>query len=74
MTSALISAIRGICINRKTAMTGEITLTGQLLPIGGLKEKILAAARNGCQNVLIPELNRKDIKEIPKEITRNNFV
>ncbi len=69
MTSALISAIKKVCINGKTAMTGEITLTGQLLPIGGLKEKVLAAARNGCTDVLIPELNKKDIKEIPKEIT-----
>jgi len=69
MTSALISAIKQTCINKKTAMTGEITLTGQLLPIGGLKEKVLAAARNGSTDVLIPLANKKDIKDIPKEIT-----
>ncbi len=69
ITSALISALKNICINKKTAMTGEITLTGQLLPIGGLKEKVLAAARNGSTTVLIPEINKKDIKDIPKEIT-----
>lgn len=68
MTSALISALKGVCINKSTAMTGEITLTGQILPIGGVKEKVLAAARNGSKHVLLPEMNRKDIKEIPKEV------
>lgn len=69
MTSALISAIKGVCINSGTAMTGEITLTGQVLPIGGLKEKVLAAARNGSTDILLPEMNRRDIKDIPTEIT-----
>ena len=52
-------------------MTGEITLRGEVLPIGGLKEKLLAAARGGIKVVLIPEENKKDLTEIPLEITRN---
>lgn len=68
MTSALVSAVKNVCLKSGFAMTGEITLTGQLLPIGGLKEKVLAAARNGSTDVLIPEMNRKDVKDIPKEV------
>lgn len=68
MTSALVSAIKGVCLKSGFAMTGEITLTGQVLPIGGLKEKVLAAARNGSTDVLLPEMNRRDIKDIPDEI------
>jgi ATP-dependent Lon protease len=52
-------------------MTGEITLRGEVLPIGGLKEKLLAAARGGIKTVLIPEENQKDLAEIPNEITRD---
>ena len=53
------------------AMTGEITLRGEVLPIGGLKEKLLAAARGGIKTVLIPEENQKDLAEIPDEITKD---
>jgi ATP-dependent Lon protease len=53
------------------AMTGEITLRGEVLPIGGLKEKLLAAARGGIKTVLIPEENKKDLAEIPVEITKD---
>jgi ATP-dependent Lon protease len=49
-------------------MTGEITLTGRLLPIGGIKEKVLAAHRNRMTDVLMPEMNRKDIEELPREV------
>jgi len=68
MTSALLSAAAGIPIRENTAMTGEITLTDRLLPIGGVKEKVLAAHRNGFTNVLLPEENRKDEEELPHEI------
>ena len=68
MTSALLSALVGIPIRENTAMTGEITLTDRLLPIGGVKEKVLAAHRNGFTNVLLPEENRKDEEELPGEI------
>jgi len=70
ITSALISAIKGICLKSGSAMTGEITLTGKILPIGGLKEKVLAAARNGSTDLYIPEMNRRDIKDIPSEIQK----
>jgi len=68
ITSALLSAFSGQCVNPGIAMTGEITLTGKLLPIGGVKEKVLAAHRNRIPKVLLPEENRKDIDEIPKEV------
>ena len=68
MTSALFSAATGVPIRENTAMTGEITLTDRLLPIGGVKEKVLAAHRNGFTNVLLPEENRKDAEELPDEI------
>jgi ATP-dependent Lon protease len=68
ITAALLSAFRGICIKKDHAMTGEITLTGRLLPIGGVKEKVLAAYRNKMKYVLLPEMNRKDTNELPKEV------
>ena len=69
MVMALISALTGIAVRKDVAMTGEITLRGHVLPIGGLKEKLLAAARGGIKTVLIPEKNRKDLEEIPQNIT-----
>ncbi len=68
MCTALVSALTGIPVRADVAMTGEITLRGEVLPIGGLKEKLLAAHRGGVTTVLIPEDNRKDLVEIPKNI------
>ena len=58
----------GIPVNRYVAMTGEITLRGRVLPIGGLKEKLLAAKRAGIKKVLIPKKNEKDLIELPKKV------
>ncbi|MGK5092841.1 endopeptidase La [Deltaproteobacteria bacterium TL4] len=69
LTTSLVSALTGIPVRNEVAMTGEITLTGKVLPIGGLKEKLLAAKRGMIKIVVIPEKNRKDLTEIPKEIT-----
>ena len=68
MCTALVSALTGIPVRASVAMTGEITLRGEVLPIGGLKEKLLAAHRGGIKMVLIPEENRKDLAEIPANI------
>jgi ATP-dependent Lon protease len=68
ITAALLSAITNLTIPAAHAMTGEITLTGRLLPVGGVKEKVLAAHRNKMTHVLMPEGNRKDIDELPKEV------
>ena len=68
MCTALVSALTGIPVRADVAMTGEITLRGEVLPIGGLKEKLLAAHRGNIKTVLIPEENRKDLAEIPKNI------
>jgi len=68
MCTALVSVLTGIPVKASVAMTGEITLRGEILPIGGLKEKLLAAHRGGIRTVLIPEENRKDLVDIPKNI------
>ena len=70
MTTALMSVITGIPVRADIAMTGEITLAGHVLPIGGLKEKLLAALRGNIQLVLIPEENKKDLTEIPENILK----
>lgn len=67
MASAIVSKLTGIPIRRDVAMTGEITLTGRVLPIGGLKEKALAAMRHGIKTIIIPDKNRKDLDDIPEE-------
>jgi ATP-dependent Lon protease len=69
MVTAIISTLTGIPIRRNVAMTGEVTLRGRVLPIGGLKEKLLAALRGGITKVLIPAENEKDLSEIPANIT-----
>jgi ATP-dependent Lon protease len=69
MACALTSALTRRAVRRDIAMTGEITLRGTVLPIGGLKEKLLAAGRGGIKTVLIPKDNEKDLAEVPKEIT-----
>src|SRR5450830_600654 len=68
MTTALVSVFTGIPVRADVAMTGEITLRGEVLPIGGLKEKLLAAHRGGIKTVLIPEENAKDLAEIPDNV------
>ncbi|HEC13579.1 MAG TPA: endopeptidase La [Acidiferrobacteraceae bacterium] len=68
MCTAILSALTGTLVRGDVAMTGEITLRGEVLPIGGLKEKLLAAHRGGIKIVLIPEENRKDLVDIPKKI------
>ena len=65
MVTAMISTLTGIAVRRDVAMTGEVTLRGRVLPIGGLKEKLLAALRGGITTVLIPAENEKDLAEIP---------
>ncbi|MGA8388469.1 MAG: endopeptidase La [Pseudolabrys sp.] len=70
MVSAIVSVMTGIPVRRDVAMTGEITLRGRVLPIGGLKEKLLAAARGGMKTVLIPEENAKDLVEISDTIKK----
>ena len=71
MATAILSAFTGRPVRRDVAMTGEITLRGKVLPIGGLKEKALAASRIGIRDVIIPEENRKDVEEIPENIRKN---
>ena len=67
MVSSMVSALRGQAIRKGVAMTGEMTLRGKVLPVGGIKEKILAAKRAGVKTIVICEDNRKDIEDI-KEI------
>jgi ATP-dependent Lon protease len=69
MGTAILSVLTGKPINRRVAMTGEITLRGDILPIGGLKEKVLAAKLAGIHTVIVPKLNRRDLAEIPQTIT-----
>ncbi len=68
MVSAIVSVLTGIPVRKDVAMTGEITLRGHVLPIGGLKEKLLAALRGGIKRVLIPEENAKDLADIPENV------
>jgi len=68
MATVIVSMLTGIPVRRDIAMTGEITLRGRVLPIGGLKEKLLAALRGGIKKVLIPEENAKDLVEIPNSV------
>ncbi len=68
MATALVSALKGVPVRRKVAMTGEITLRGRVLPIGGLKEKLLAAHRAGIKTVLIPKENVRDLELVPEHV------
>ena len=69
MVTSIVSTLSGVAVRADVAMTGEVTLRGRVLPIGGLKEKLLAALRGGITTVLIPEENRKDLAEIPANVT-----
>ncbi len=71
MCTALVSVLTGIPVRADVAMTGEITLRGEVLPIGGLKEKLLAASRGGIKTVIIPEENRRNLEDVPDNITDN---
>jgi ATP-dependent Lon protease len=70
MATAVISALSNTPISREVAMTGEITLRGRVLPVGGIKEKVLAANRMGIKKVLLPIENEKDLEEIPDKIRK----
>jgi ATP-dependent Lon protease len=70
MATALVSALTKIPVNKYVAMTGEITLRGRVLPVGGLKEKALGALRAGIRTIVIPEKNKKDLSEMPVNIKR----
>ncbi|MCC7428270.1 MAG: endopeptidase La [Alphaproteobacteria bacterium] len=70
MATSIVSALTGIAVKKSVAMTGEITLRGRVLPIGGLKEKLLAALRGGLTTVLIPKENEKDLAEIPENVKK----
>ncbi|MDA0304760.1 MAG: endopeptidase La [Proteobacteria bacterium] len=70
MVTSIVSVLTGIAVNKDVAMTGEITLRGRVLPIGGLKEKLLAALRGGIKTVLIPKDNEKDLVEIPDNVKK----
>lgn len=75
MTTAIVSALSGKKVRKDIAMTGEVTITGKVLPIGGLKEKALAAFSYGIENVIIPKDNSRDIEDIPEEIRKKiNFI
>ena len=71
MATAIVSIMTGIPVSKDIAMTGEVTLRGRVLPIGGLKEKLLAALRGGIKKVLIPEENAKDLADIPDNVKNN---
>ncbi len=71
MATSIVSVLTGIPIRRDVAMTGEITLRGRVLPIGGLKEKLLAALRSGIATVFIPKDNEKDLADVPDNVKRN---
>jgi ATP-dependent Lon protease len=70
MATALVSAFTGIPVRKDVAMTGEITLRGRVLPIGGLKSKILAAHLSGAKMIILPKKNEKDLRDIPEEIRK----
>jgi ATP-dependent Lon protease len=74
MATSIISVITGIPVRRDVAMTGEVTLRGRALPIGGLKEKLLAALRAGIKTVIIPKDNEKDLVEIPANVKKGLII
>lgn len=71
ITTAIVSALTKIPVNRKIAMTGEVTLRGRALEIGGVKEKVIAAHRAGIKTIILPQENKKDLEDIPKEVLKD---
>ncbi|MEM8915458.1 MAG: S16 family serine protease, partial [Pseudomonadota bacterium] len=71
MVTSIVSVLTGVAVHKDVAMTGEVTLRGRVLPIGGLKEKLLAALRGGIKTVLIPRDNKKDLADIPDNVKRS---
>jgi ATP-dependent Lon protease len=71
MATAILSAARNEPVNSEVAMTGEITLSGLVLPVGGIREKALAAKRLGLKTFILPALNEPDLKELPEEIRKD---
>ena len=69
--TALASLVTGIPVSKHVSMTGEITLTGKVLPVGGIKEKILAARRAGIKTVLLPSKNMDDLMDVPEDLLKN---
>jgi ATP-dependent Lon protease len=72
IATALVSLVSGRSVRKDIGMTGEITLRGQVLPVGGIKEKVLAAHRSGLKTVILPERNEADLEDIPEEV-RNSM-
>jgi ATP-dependent Lon protease len=70
MCTSIVSALTRRAVDRNIAMTGEITLRGRILPVGGIKEKILAAHRGGIKKIILPKENEKDLKDIPETISK----
>jgi ATP-dependent Lon protease len=70
MVTSIVSVLTGVPVRKDVAMTGEISLRGRVLPIGGLKEKLLAAMRGGIKTVLIPQENEKDLADIPDNVKK----
>jgi ATP-dependent Lon protease len=68
MATAIVSAAKGVPVEANVAMTGEITLSGLVLPVGGIREKALAARRLGIETFILPEMNRPDLLELPAEV------
>jgi ATP-dependent Lon protease len=74
MATSLASALMKVPVKRDLAMTGEITLRGRVMPIGGVKEKLLAAHRSGITTVIVPKENRKDLREVPRRVLRSTRI